>query len=126
MKQMEIMEEMSDGLTVSPSEKRELNRKAYGKVKGPQKAESSDPEGTELEKLGVTLYGTNGPIRLTPTEHKFVIGYVKKGSVKEAVEYTGYRGKNWSQLGYQMLNKPEVAEAISVMEKQHILAYGLS
>lgn len=80
----------------------------------------------ELNKSGVTLYGHNGPINLTPLQHKFVIGYVKSGSVKEAITYAGVKTSNKMNIGYTLLNDPKVAEAIAVMEKQHILASGLT
>lgn len=82
----------------------------------------------ELKRSGITLYGHNGPINLTPMQHKFVMGYVKTGSVKDAMKFTGYKGKPGSaaNIGYQLFNDPLVAEAISVFERQHILASGLS
>lgn len=82
----------------------------------------------ELERSGVTLYGHNGPINLTPLEHKFSIGYVKSGSVVEAMKFAGHKGKKTEAqtLGYQLFNNPKVAEAIAVIEKQHVLASGLT
>lgn len=120
---------------LTAEQKRHLDRKAIGKSRTPQadpRIQKSENDSAielaeiELKKSGVTLYGNQGPIKLTPLEHKFTIGYVKSGTVKDAMKFTGYEGKNWSQIGYQLLNKPEVAQAISVIEKQHILASGLT
>ena len=124
------MAKLSDN-QISVVEDRELKRVAQGVNSGPTVTRSEvdvaiGEAERELKRTGVTIYGTDGPIKLTPMEHKFVLGYVKTGSVKEAIRFTGYEGKNASSMGYQLLNKPEVAKAISVMEKQHILASGLS
>lgn len=82
----------------------------------------------ELRRTGVTLYGHNGPINLTPLQHKFVVGYVKSGDIKEACRFAGIKAKKdeINRIGYGFLNDPKVAEAIAVMEKQHVLASGLT
>jgi hypothetical protein len=55
-----------------------------------------------------------GGISLTPLEHRFVIEYLKDGNSAGAAERAGCKGteKTFKRLGYQMLQRKDVQQAL--------------
>jgi hypothetical protein len=71
-----------------------------------------------------------GMLLLTPYEHKFVITYTQTGNASRAAELAASdedkkKTRNWRVVGYDLLRRPQVRQAVGYMQKKLCVAAAL-